>query len=112
MQLETGLPHLRGRLQAIAVLAEDMVDRSVKAVQAYSEHDTGKAQQLISQDDQMDSLNKFYQEELVEMMLYDSAAISNYLQLGVIAKRLERVADHAINIAEDVLIIGKEADAL
>lgn len=83
-----------------------------EAAQAYSEQDTGKAQQLISQDDQMDSLNKFYQEELVRMMQDDPNAISNYLQLGVIVKRLERVADHAINIAEDVLIIGKEADAL
>ena len=81
-----------------------------ESIQAYSENDTSKARQLISQDDQMDSLNKFYQEELVRMMQGDPGAISNYLDLGVIVKRLERVADHAINIAEDVLIIDKAGD--
>ncbi len=81
-----------------------------ESIQAYSENDTNKANQLILQDDQMDSLNKFYQGELVRMMQSDPEAISNYLDLGVIVKRLERVADHAINIAEDVLIIDKTAD--
>ena len=81
-----------------------------EAIQAYSENDASKAQQLISQDDQMDSLNKFYQEELVRMMQDNPKAISKYSDLGVIVKRLERVADHAINIAEDVLIIDKTAD--
>ncbi len=81
-----------------------------EAIQAYIENDSSRAQQLISQDDQMDSLNKFYQEELVGMMQNDSAAISSYLNLGVVVKRLERVADHAINIAEDVLIIRKTGD--
>ncbi len=81
-----------------------------EAIEAYIENDSSRAQQLISQDDQMDSLNKFYQEELAGMMQNDSAAISSYLNLGVVVKRLERVADHAINIAEDVLIIRKTGD--
>ena len=81
-----------------------------EAIQAYMDNDADKAKQLISQDDQMDSLNKFYQEELVGMMQNDSAAISSYLNLGIVVKRLERVADHAINIAEDVLIIRKTGD--
>ena len=78
-----------------------------EAIQAYAENDSSKAQQLISQDDQMDALNKFYQEELVGMMQKDPELIARYLDLGVIIKRLERVADHAINVAEDALIIGK-----
>ena len=81
-----------------------------EALQAYAENDSNKAQQLISQDDQMDALNKFYQEELVGMMRNDPESIASYLDLGVIVKRLERVADHAINIAEDALLIGKSAD--
>jgi len=78
-----------------------------EAIQAYIENDSSRAQQLISQDDQMDALNKFYQEELVGMMQNDPELIASYLDLGVIIKRLERVADHAINIAEDALLIGK-----
>ena len=80
-----------------------------EAIQAYSENDSNKAQQLISQDDQMDALNKFYQKELVRMMQNDPDSIASYLDLGVIVKRLERVADHAINIAEDALLIGRSA---
>ncbi|MDP6904560.1 MAG: phosphate signaling complex protein PhoU [Verrucomicrobiota bacterium] len=82
-----------------------------EAIQAYIENDSSRAKQLISQDDQMDSLNKFYQEELVGMMQNDPELIARYLDLGVIIKRLERVADHAINVAEDALIIGKTGDA-
>ena len=80
-----------------------------EAIQAYSENDSSKAQQLISQDDQMDALNKFYQKELVGMMQNDPESIASYLDLGIIVKRLERVADHAINIAEDALLIGRSA---
>ena len=110
--------HLNQRSNWKAPFRKEIVAMGEKAclllresIQAYSENDTSKARQLISQDDQMDSLNKFYQEELVRMMQGDPEAISNYLQLGIIVKRLERVADHAINIAEDVLIIDKSADA-
>ena len=80
-----------------------------EAIQAYSGNDSSKAQQLILQDDQIDALNKFYQKELVGMMQNDPESIASYLDLGIIVKRLERVADHAINIAEDALLIGRSA---
>ena len=109
--------HLNQRSSGKVPFREEIVAMGEKAclllreaIQAYSENDASKAQQLISQDDQMDSLNKFYQEELVRMMQDNPKAISKYSDLGVIVKRLERVADHAINIAEDVLIIDKTAD--
>ena len=110
--------HLNQRSNWKAPFRKEIVAMGEKAclllresIQAYSENDISKARQLISQDDQMDSLNKFYQEELVRMMQADPEAISNYLDLGVVVKRLERVADHAINIAEDVLIIDKPIGA-
>ena len=109
--------HLNQRSSGKVPFREEIVAMGEKAclllreaIQAYSENDASKAQQLITQDDQMDSLNKFYQEELVRMMQDNPKAISKYSDLGVIVKRLERVADHAINIAEDVLIIDKTAD--
>ena len=110
--------HLNQRSSGKVPFREEIVAMGEKAclllreaIQAYSENDASKARQLISQDDQMDALNKFYQEELVRMMQDDPEAISNYLDLGVIVKRLERVEDHAINIAEDVLIIDKPIGA-
>ena len=110
--------HLNQRSSGKVPFREEIVAMGEKAclllreaIQAYSENDASKAQQLISQDDQMDSLNKFYQEELVRMMQDNPKAISKYSDLGVIVKRLERVADHAINIAEDVLILDKAVGA-
>ena len=110
--------HLNQRSSGKVPFREEIVAMGEKAclllreaIQAYSENDASKAQQLISQDDQMDSLNKFYQEELVRMMQDNPKSISNYSDLGVIVKRLERVADHAINIAEDVLILDKAVGA-
>ena len=110
--------HLNQRSSGKVPFREEIVAMGEKAclllreaIQAYSENDASKAQQLISQDDQMDSLNKFYQEELVRMMQDNPKSISNYSDLGVIVKRLERVADHAINIAEDVLILDKAVSA-
>jgi len=110
--------HLNQRSSGKVPFREEIVAMGEKAclllreaIQAYSENDASKAQQLISQDDQMDSLNKFYQEELVRMMQDNPKSISNCSDLGVIVKRLERVADHAINIAEDVLILDKAVGA-
>jgi len=110
--------HLNEQSNWKAPFREEIVAMGEKAclllresIQAYAENDSSKAQQLISQDDQMDALNKFYQGELVGMMQKDPELIARYLDLGVIIKRLERVADHAINVAEDALIIGKTGDA-
>ena len=116
--ISSSVIHLNQRSSGKVPFREEIVAMGEKAclllreaIQAYSENDASKAQQLISQDDQMDSLNKFYQEELVRMMQDNPKAISKYSDLGVIVKRLERVADHAINIAEDVLILDKAVGA-
>ena len=116
--ISSSVIHLNQRSSGKVPFREEIVAMGEKAclllreaIQAYSENDASKARQLISQDDQMDALNKFYQEELVRMMQDDPEAILNYLDLGVIVKRLERVADHAINIAEDVLILDKAVGA-
>ena len=82
-----------------------------ECVDSYVADDAGKARQLIPQDDELDLLNRSYQKKIVEMMQVDPSGIPGYLELGEIVKRLERVADHAINIAEDVLILDKAVGA-
>ena len=80
-----------------------------ECVDSYVANDAGKARQLIPQDDEVDLLNRAYQKKIVEMMLADPAGIPGYLELGEIVKRLERIADHAINIAEVVIFIEAAA---
>ncbi|MDG2213132.1 MAG: PhoU domain-containing protein, partial [Verrucomicrobiota bacterium] len=60
--METGLPQIKDRLQAMAVLAEDMVDRSVKAL---LKGDTTLAHQVCIDDDQLDRM----EEEVDELAM-------------------------------------------
>ena len=58
----------------------------------------------------MDVLNKMYQKQLIQSMMDNPQDIPMLMQVGVIVKRIERVGDHAINIAEDVVFIEEAAD--
>ena len=65
----------------------------------------------VCQDDQMvDDLNQQIQRELYTYMVEDPATISRAMKLTYIAKYLERIADHATNIAEMVIFMVKGKD--
>ena len=65
----------------------------------------------VCQDDQMvDDLNQQIQRELYTYMVEDPATISRAMKLTYIAKYLERIADHATNIAEMVFFMVKGKD--
>ena len=81
-----------------------------ESIRAFAENDTALARQLIEQDDQVDTLHTAHQAALVKMMQSDTEAIAFYLDLGAIVKRLERVADHATNIAEGVLVMNEATE--
>lgn len=81
-----------------------------EACRAFSENDVSLARQLINQDDQMDALRESHQDTLVKLMQSDTESISFYLNLGDIIKRLERVADHATNVAEGVLFMNRSGE--
>lgn len=58
----------------------------------------------------MDALRESHQDTLVKLMQSDTESISFYLNLGDIIKRLERVADHATNVAEGVLFMNRSGE--
>ncbi len=65
----------------------------------------------VCQDDQLvDDLNEQIQRELYTYMLGEPAAISRAVKLTYISKSLERIADHATNIAEMVIFMVKGKD--
>lgn len=65
----------------------------------------------VCQDDQMvDDLNQQIQRELYTFMLEDPSTISRAMRLTYISKSLERIADHATNIAEMVIFMVKGKD--
>ena len=63
------------------------------------------ARQVCQQDDEVDNLNDEVVRELITYMMEDPRTISRALELINISKNLERVADLATNIAEDVVFI-------
>ena len=77
---------------------------------AYVERDVAKAREVIARDQEVDELYNSLFRELVTYMLEDPRTISRCIDLLFIAKNLERIGDHATNIAEkiDYMIHGRQ----
>jgi phosphate transport system protein len=81
-----------------------------EALDAFLNHDPSKARQVIPRDKQVDAMNKQLHRELVSYMIEKPANITRCLNLMVISKSLERIADHATNIAEEVVYLYEGRD--
>ena len=84
----------------------DLAQRMIKdAIEAFVHHDAGLAKQVCEHDDDVDRLNEQLFRELVTYMLEDPKAIARAVDLILVSRNLERIADHATNIGEDVIFI-------
>ena len=81
-------------------IAQGMV---IDTINAFVSEDTSLAKDVIMRDDQVDDLNSAVCEELMEMMIRDPSTITRVVKVTYVSKYLERIADHATNIAEDVI---------
>jgi len=91
-------------------MARMVLDMVKGALDAFVRRDATAARDLIPRDKEVDALNKRYQAELIELMMRDSASVRRALWLTVVSKSLERIADHAKNIAEDVVYLYEALD--
>jgi len=91
----------------IANLASGMVRKSL---QAFIEGDADMAEAVLSMDDTVDKLNSGAHYTLLGLMKKESAVAPQALNALMISRALERVADHATNIAEDVIFWVRGAD--
>jgi phosphate transport system protein len=80
------------------------------ALDAFVRPDPASARQVIARDKEVDRLNKALRDELMQHMAAQPEAIESCLHLMVIAKSLERVADHATNVAEAVVYLHEGCD--
>jgi phosphate transport system protein len=80
------------------------------ALDAFVRRDIGLAQQVLNEDDRLDALKTQIFRELLTYMLQDPATIEPALDLILISRHLERIGDHATNIAEDVIFIVSAKD--
>ena len=80
------------------------------ALDCFLQHDNEKALAVIRRDEAVDALNKQIYRELAGFMVENPATISRALELMFIAKSIERIADHATNIAEEMVYLAKGED--
>jgi phosphate transport system protein len=91
----------------MAILTIDMLKASLDA---FVNRDSGAARALIPRDKEVDTLNKQIHETLAQYMVEHLNAIKRCLHWMVVSKSLERIADHATNIAEDVVYLYEGQD--
>lgn len=80
------------------------------ALDAFARLDTAKAVAILREDDQLDREFDGFVRKLITYMMEDPRTISSSLDLLFVAKAIERIGDHAKNIAEFIIYVVKGAD--
>jgi phosphate transport system protein len=105
------LPHppLRAILNItrMAEIAEQMTRDSLDS---FVKKDAGLARSVLARDDEVDQLKDQNFRVLLTYMMADPGTIERALALILVARNLERIADHATNIAEDVIFLVEAKD--
>jgi len=80
------------------------------ALDSYVNRDTTLARAVLKCDDELDALKTQVFRELLTYMLQDPATIEPALDLILVSRHLERIGDHATNVAEDVIFMVSAQD--
>jgi phosphate transport system protein len=95
------LPEIRELEEMVELTREQLSD----ALAAYVSRNTGTARMVCINDDKVDDLRRSMYRILVTHMLEDPKRISGALELLLVSQNLERIADLATNISEDVVFL-------
>jgi phosphate transport system protein len=98
------------KLGDIPRMVEVAVGMLKDSLDSFAKGDVDLARDVIRRDDEEDRLKSQTFNELLSLMQKDASAIQRGMDVILIARNLERVADHATNIAEDVIfmVLGKD----
>jgi len=91
----------------MAQLVESML---LRTLDAFVKSDADIATSVLMADDEVDALRDSVYQELVAYMQRDPSTVPAAVDLIFVARNLERIADHATNIAEDVVFLVKGVD--
>jgi phosphate transport system protein len=80
------------------------------ALDAYVRRDVALARAVLDEDDTLDALKTQVFRELLTYMLQNPSTIEPSLDLILISRHLERIGDHATNVAEDVIFMVSARD--
>ncbi|PCI64301.1 MAG: phosphate transport system regulatory protein PhoU [Kordiimonadales bacterium] len=103
------LAEVSGSLRKISRLVETMISDVIKA---FTSRDAGLALAVLDQDEAVDLLHKCLISDLLSHMKTDTASIAAGTEILFAVKNIERIGDHATNIAEQVyyIVTGRQAD--
>jgi len=94
-------------IKELYIMADKAVNLIKEAVDAFVKKDADKADQVITADDEVDGLFEKITNDLISLEVKDKEVQQAILYTAYVAKYLERIADHAVNIAEWVIYIVK-----
>jgi phosphate transport system protein len=109
--LSTGVSsRLRLPVKDLAYESELAVAQLRKALDAFARLDVDKAVEVLKADDLIDQEFEGLMRKLITFMMEDPRTISSSIDLVFVAKAIERVGDHAKNLAEQIIYIVKGTD--
>ena len=97
-------------VQLIAPIYAQAMSMFKDSVDAYVREDVQLARAVVPRDEKLDDLNRQASRKLVERMAQDPDQLRGYLNLIFVSRCLERVGDHATNIAEDAVYAAAAED--
>ena len=86
-------------------MVELATEMTKDSLDAFSHQDVDLARSVIARDDEEDRLKSETFNELIQLMQSDASTIQRCMEIILISRNLERIADHATNIAEDVVYL-------
>jgi phosphate transport system protein len=96
-------PKVRGILDQ---MGRQAANQTRLAVDAFADADPAWAYALADMDDAMDELTKTLFRYILSLAPADEAAVQQAVQMGLVARHYERIADHAVTIAERVVFMA------
>ncbi len=91
-------------------MAEIAQEMTRHALDAFVRRDVPLAHKVLERDDEVDAFKDQIFRVLLTYMMADTATIERALSLILVSRNLERIADHATNIAEDVIFMVEARD--
>ena len=100
LKINVDIPH-------ISTLVEQML---LKALDSFVREDDELAQQVLDSDDEVDAMRTQAYNEIVQYMQASPSQVQAGVELIFVVRNLERIGDHATNMAEDVIYMTKGVD--
>lgn len=97
-------------LQDLSDMADEVRLMTREVLNAFVQSDDAGARKVLHRDDRVDAFKRKIVDDVLRLMQEKSEAVVQGLNVILIAKNLERIGDHATNIAEDIIFISSGED--